>query len=423
MATSDASAAEREALSAPPAPPLPAGYVDGRPPANRRRLFAILGGADVEEGAAPPSSRARDAIYRRSLGVADLVAATAAFVIAITVLGHDALGVWTGVAIAMILVVCKLTGLYDRDEHLLHKTTLDEAPALFRVAGLYTLLAFLAGSKVVDGDLGRDQAVVLWALLFVLMVLSRALARRVAASMVRPERCVILGNTDAARWLESKLARCAGAKVDVVGRIPLVVDDREDGAVPVLGPVESLERLLDHHRVERALIAPGRNDGSHVLLNAIRKAKRHGVRVSVLPRLLEVVGAAYEPDDIEGATLLGVRRHGLSRSSGLLKRAFDLALALPVLILVAPLMAVVALLVKLDSPGPVFFRQRAGRARRRRLRDGQVPHHGRGRRPAPPASCAIATRPAAACSRSRATRGSPASAASCAAPRWTSSRS
>ncbi len=64
------------------------------------------------------------------------------------------------------------------------------------------------------------------------------------------------------------------------------------------------------------------------LLNAIRVVKRLGVRVSVLPRLFEAVGSAYEFDEVEGATLLGVRRHGLSRSSWMIKRSFDLASAL-----------------------------------------------------------------------------------------------
>jgi len=338
------------------------------PTRERRRLSLVrwrrlvFFGGDVEEGAAPESSVARDAVYRRLLAAADLIAATAAFAIAIAVLGEDSLGIWTVAAVATIVVVGKVTGLYDRDENLLHKTTLDEAPALLRVAGLCTLLAFLAGSGIVEGTLGRGQALALWGLLFLLMMVNRALARRIAGALVARERCVILGNAEAAHWLLTKLNRCPGIKVDVVGRIPLAAEDRSTNSMPVLGPIDSLESLLDEHQVERALIAPGRTDGGHALLNAIRKAKRHGVRVSVLPRLLEVVGAAYEPDEIEGATLLGVRRHGLSRSSRLIKRAFDLTLAMAALLLLAPLMVVIAIAIKLDSRGPLFFKQpRVGR--------------------------------------------------------------
>jgi lipopolysaccharide/colanic/teichoic acid biosynthesis glycosyltransferase len=84
--------------------------------------------------------------------------------------------------------------------------------------------------------------------------------------------------------------------------------------------------------------------------------------VSLLPRVLDVVGTAVVFDELDGTTVLGVRRFGLTRSSLLVKRAFDLAVAVPALVLLSPLMALIALAVRLDSGGPVFFRQvRVGR--------------------------------------------------------------
>ena len=59
------------------------------------------------------------------------------------------------------------------------------------------------------------------------------------------------------------------------------------------------------------------------------------MRVSVLPRMFEVVGSAVEFDDVDGMTMLGVRRFGLSRSSRLLKRTFDIVVtSLALLVLV-----------------------------------------------------------------------------------------
>ena len=312
----------------------------------------------VAEGDSTAASASRDGVYRRLLAAADVIAATAAFVITIPVLGSDSLGLWTVVAIAMVIPVCKLAGLYDRDEHLLHKRTLDEAPAIFNVATLYTLLAFLAGANVVEGTFGRPQAAVLWGLLFLLMLLMRSLARALAGVLVPEERCVILGNAEAAHWLSTKLERCEGARVEVVGRVPLSPDDTSVNELPLLGRFDALEALFAEHRVDRALIAPGSGDTDHQLLDTIRVVKRLGVRVSVLPRLFEAVGSAYEFDEVEGATLLGVRRHGLSRSSWLIKRSFDLLGSALILALLAPLMAMIAAAIKLDSRGPVFFRQR-----------------------------------------------------------------
>jgi exopolysaccharide biosynthesis polyprenyl glycosylphosphotransferase len=299
----------------------------------------------------------RHSLQRRLLVGADVLATALAFVLSIALLGHDSLGVYTLLAIPMIVVVCKLSGLYDRDEFLLSKTTLDEAPKLFRLAALFTLLTFLAGDAVVQGHLGRDQAVALWLILFVAMVVFRWAARGIGGFVTPPERCLVLANSEAAQWLTTKLERSHRTNVEVIGRVPLGPDGSSNGSVPRLGTVEDLESLLDEYGVERALVARGRGDTDHNVLAAIRIVKRLGVQLSVLPRPFEVVGAAVEFDDVEGATLLGVRRHGLGRSSRLLKRSFDLVGATFGLILLAPLMAMIAAAIKLDSRGPVFFRQ------------------------------------------------------------------
>ena len=93
------------------------------------------------------------------------------------------------------------------------------------------------------------------------------------------------------------------------------------------------------------------------MLNLVRTLKAVGVRVSVLPRLLEVVGSSVEFDDLHGVTVMGVRRFELTRSSAAVKRAFDLIGASLGLLVVSPLLAVIAVAIKLDSRGPVFFRQ------------------------------------------------------------------
>ena len=82
----------------------------------------------------------------------------------------------------------------------------------------------------------------------------------------------------------------------------------------------------------------------------------------LLPRMFEVVGSAVEFDDVDGMTMLGVRRFGLSRSSRLLKRAFDIALTGAGMLAISPVLLVIAAAIRLESRGPVLFRQvRVGR--------------------------------------------------------------
>jgi lipopolysaccharide/colanic/teichoic acid biosynthesis glycosyltransferase len=87
-----------------------------------------------------------------------------------------------------------------------------------------------------------------------------------------------------------------------------------------------------------------------------------GRRISLVPEVLDVVGTAVVFDDLHGMTLLGVRRFGLTRSSRVVKRSFDIAGAGLGVLVLAPLLGMIAIAIKLDSPGPVLFRQtRIGR--------------------------------------------------------------
>ena len=92
----------------------------------------------------------RDALFRRMLAVADIVALIGAFLLTIVISRRTMQLTWaTTSEIPILLVGAKLTGLYDRDETLLRKTTLDEAPKLFQLATLSALM-----TQVADDVLG-----------------------------------------------------------------------------------------------------------------------------------------------------------------------------------------------------------------------------------------------------------------------------
>jgi lipopolysaccharide/colanic/teichoic acid biosynthesis glycosyltransferase len=89
----------------------------------------------------------------------------------------------------------------------------------------------------------------------------------------------------------------------------------------------------------------------------IRELNELGVQVDVVPRFFDVLSPAVDIHTVEGIPLIGLRPPHLSRSSAFLKRSLDLIAACAGLIVLAPLFAVVALAIKLDSRGPVLFRQ------------------------------------------------------------------
>ena len=258
----------------------------------------------------------RDFTYRVALMCADLFAAIVAVVLGVVVIGHDTLHLAAFLVLPIVPFVSKAVGLYDRDENLLRKTTLDEVPALFQVATLYALLLWLAEGAIVAGQLRHRQVIGIWAMLFLLIAISRAVARRLVRIVAQPERCLVVGDADSAEPVRRKLRSNLDLNARLIGRVPL---EPEAPMPDVLGSLDNLGIILAEHDIDRVLIAPGPSD-PELILHTIRMIKSMGVKVSVLPRLFEVVGSSVEFDDLDGIPLLGLRRQGLPLSSRVLKR-------------------------------------------------------------------------------------------------------
>jgi exopolysaccharide biosynthesis polyprenyl glycosylphosphotransferase len=299
----------------------------------------------------------RDRIFRRSLAFADIVAAALALGICAIAFGDLHLEAQAVLALPLVVVAGKLQGTYDRDDLLINKTTIDQAPQLFQLATLYSLLVFLLQDVFVAGVLGPIHVLLLWSALFVLLALARRLSRGFARSVTPVERCLFVGSESSYVRLRVKLASVAG-RGELVGRMSLG-DAARDEVVPAAA--ETMHRLIEDLGVHRVVIEP--TDAlPQATLDFIREAKASGARVSLLPRILEVVGSAMELDDLNGLTLLGLRRFGLSGSALVLKRSFDAVVGGAGLLLIAPLLSLVALMIRIDSPGPVIYRQtRVGR--------------------------------------------------------------
>ena len=324
-------------------------------------LLASLRPAPGAIDEAPTGRRAverRDRRYRRLLAGADGVAAVAALLVAVELLGTSRIRPEGVVLVAMVLSVAKLQGLYDRDELLVRKTTLEEAPKLFGLSTVCTLLFVMAQPALLDGHLDTGQVVALWAALLGGSLVGRRVARSVARRTVPTERILMVSDGDAFARMRAKLTR-DDVNAELVGRMAL---SRIGSARPRPrhGGTELSELIaeLDAHRV---ILEPASLTADE-MLDFVRAAKAVGVRVSLLPQVLDVVGGSVVFDDVHGMTVMGVRRFGLTHSSLLLKRAFDVACASLLLLVLAPLLALIALAVRLDSPGPILFRQtRVGR--------------------------------------------------------------
>jgi lipopolysaccharide/colanic/teichoic acid biosynthesis glycosyltransferase len=303
------------------------------------------------ESAALTGLRARERNYRLGLVVSDALAAGLALFVSLGLSGGVVLRPTAAVVALLIVLAAKFQGLYDRDELVLAKSTLDELPRLFNLATLFALLVWLSRHFTVVGAPTTRDLLVLWILLLVTLAGGRMLARRVAARISPGERCVMLGEATIYARLAARIR--GDRHVDLIGWVPL--EDVMTGSTP-------LEALVAQSGVQRIIIAPGDSLDGRAVIDVIRAAKSTALRVSLLPGVLGTVGSSAVFDDLGGIVLLGIPRFGLSASSALVKRTFDVLGTGALAILTSPLLLVAALVVKRGSPGPAFFRQvRVGR--------------------------------------------------------------
>ena len=269
---------------------------------------------------------------------------------------------WALAYVAALLALFRLYGLYERDSKRLGHSTLDDVPQVFHAVligtlGLWAYLKLVPAERPVLG-----QAALFFALNVTAVLAARSVVRNLTRRALPPERVLIVGGGDGAQLLLRKIRSCSYLRLHPVG----FLDDARMARPPEeglehLGTTASLRSACLANDVERVIMASTALDGQH-MTDLVREANHARVKVSVLPSLVDALGPSTEVDDLEGVTVLGLNPVRFSRSSWAMKRTLDVLVSAGVLLLALPLLPIVALFIKLDSKGPVFFGQdRRGR--------------------------------------------------------------
>ena len=127
--------------------------------------------------------------------------------------------------------------------------------------------------------------------------------------------------------------------------------------VPVVGDLKGLPEAIRDAGANEVIIADPRVDGDALFDVMMRCGRRRGVEFRIAPNLFNCLPRKTEIDQIGALPMIRLFREPLSSSARLLKRTSDLLIATLALALAAPLWLLIALLIKLGSPGPVFYAQ------------------------------------------------------------------
>lgn len=252
-------------------------------------------------------------------------------------------------------------GLYKRQNLL---GGIQEYSFLFRGTTIGLLLVVVVGFLEPTFIIARGWLLLAWFLAFLLTATGRFWLRRVVYSLRKKgyflSPALIIGANDEASSLAEQLVSWVTSGLHVVG----VVDDTlEPGTrffhdLRVLGKIDAVDELINKYQIEELILAHSalsREDVTNIF-------KLYGfsdkVNLRLSSGLFELITTGLEVKEFAYVPLVKVHKVKLTGVNYLLKLFIDYGVAIPSLIFSLPLMILIAVAIKLDSPGPVIYRRR-----------------------------------------------------------------
>ncbi len=257
------------------------------------------------------------------------------------------------------LAVFKLIGLYEEKKF---TALVDEIAMLFGGVSLSTLI--LLGMLFLYREFWFSRLVVVnaWWVAFLFITAARVLTfsatRFLRGRGVGVKNALIVGAGEMGQTLALKMAKDKGLGYRAVGFLdddPVKIGKHYHD-IPVLGEISKAKEVIRERKVEEVLIASSRIPAEKVL-DIITECERFGVEFKIVPGILELIASRVDADELAGVPLLTVSEIRLKGFNAAMKRTADVVLSGAGLALLSPLFLGFAALVKLTSPGPVFFTQ------------------------------------------------------------------
>ncbi|HEX5146887.1 MAG TPA: sugar transferase [Conexibacter sp.] len=322
-------------------------------------------------GSARPARDARDAAFERrrrtrrarltyrSADAAMLLAASITAVVAGSAPQSFQNFAWAIGYAALTLVILEARGFYDIR---LQDTPVDTVARIFAATSIAAMTLTFARAVISDDGTLTSQSVRLWAFALVFLGAGRVgitLDRRRA--LRRGEtglNTLIIGAGSVGHLIARRLRERPEFGLRPIGFLdkdPLIDGDDEDG-LRVLGASWDLEQVVQRYDVEQVVVTFSTAPHA-VLLGMIRRCRELGVEVVVVPRLFEEVSNRVEVEHLGGVPLLRAATVDPRGWQFGIKYAIDRIVAAIALLVASPALLVLAIAVRLSSPGPILYEQ------------------------------------------------------------------
>ena len=268
----------------------------------------------------------------------------------------------------LLMIAYKLGGVYDQPRG---ASWLDEVYAL--VGGATTAIVIVTAITFWFRPLVYSRLMFLWAggIIVALLSLSRLIKRWILESRMRRgigvDRLLIVGAGEVGRRLMRNIVAQPELGYQVIG----FVDDDPDknktdiGRFKALGGIDNLPQVVQEEAIDEVIVTlPWMHHRK--ILGIMRQCEREQVRGRIVPDLFQLALSRVDIEDLGGIPIIGVKEVSITGWNLAFKRASDLVISSAGLILLSPLLLLISVAIKLDSPGPILFKQvRVGKGGRR----------------------------------------------------------
>lgn len=214
-----------------------------------------------------------------------------------------------------------------------------------------------------------SRIIFIYAGLLIILLLSLArVIRSVVLGRLRQagrgvDRVLIIGAGEVGRTVMRNLIAQPDLGYRVIGFLDdnPTKSDTDIGPIRAFGPVENLPQVIRENTIDQVIITlPWQYQRKTIRL--VNEAEQTGVRARVVPDLFQLSLGGVDVEAINGIPLISIKQSALTGFNQTLKRAVDLAIAVFGFVISAPIWLIIAIAIKLESPGPILFRQeRVGR--------------------------------------------------------------
>ena len=264
-----------------------------------------------------------------------------------------------------LIAIYRFEGLYIRARG---RSFLDEIYTLINGAttGALLLMAFTFFAR----PLVYSRAVYVYSAILIVVLLGfERLMIRILINKQRKQgkgvdRVLIVGAGEVGRALMRNIVAQPDLGYQIIG----FVDDHYErghtdiGRFKALGGTDQLPNLLREHSVDEVILTLPWSARKKIM-NIMELCQRQTIAIKIVPDLFQLSLSRVAIDDIGGVPTIAVREIKIGMWDAVLKRAIDLVLGILVLVLIAPILLIVAIAVRIDSPGPaIFAQQRVGRS-------------------------------------------------------------